>query len=269
MKRASGRSDTGFQPAAGPQTAARVERFLLDQGWAGVSAGQHLHRLASTGVRSEQVLWWLPGPRGEVEAVALLHQGLLGFVLGAPSAAGPALEMLSRHRRGLERLVVPEGAIDLPPLDGFMVRRTEVTVAGTVRCPLPELLPTRRGGLEDADQLHEIYQKVSWMRREGPEAWRERLADQPCWVAEIGGRVVAAARWTASFGSWVEVGGVATHPDFRRRGAATAVTYAAAMSAQAQGRRINLRYSEPRLADLYLPLGFEPVGRELVFYRGA
>jgi hypothetical protein len=105
------------------------------------------------------------------------------------------------------------------------------------------------------------------MRRESPEEWRERIAQQRCWVAEIDGQVVAVARWSMSFGPWVEVGGVATHPDFRRRGAGAAVTLAAASAALAEGRRVALRYGDPELAALYHPLGFEHVGRELVFYR--
>ena len=36
--------------------------------------------------------------------------------------------------------------------------------------------------------------------------WVERLEQEPAWVAEIEGRVIAAACWTKSFGQAVEIG---------------------------------------------------------------
>ena|GEM_PF-3429095 len=261
------RAGTGFRPVAGPDEAESARRFLLAQGWAGLAAGEHLSRLARRGVGAEQVLWWLPGLAGEARAVAVLDQELLGFLLTSDDESAAARSLLDSQLPRLRQIVIPDGQVDCSGLEGFSHYRRELTVAPEIRAPADALLPTRAGGIEDAEQIHRVYQHVSWMSREGPDEWRRRIASQPSWVAEVDGEVVAVARWTMSFGSWVEVGGVATHPEFRRRGAATAVTVAAASAALAAGRQVALRYGDPALAPLYHPLGFEHVGRELVFQR--
>lgn len=240
---------------------------MLAQGWAGLSAGEHLTRLARRGVKPEEVLWWLPGRAAEARAVALLYEGLLGFLLTSSDESPAARELLDQQLPQLGRIVIPEGQVDCSGLADFAVYRREVTVAPEIRVPAASLLPTRAAGSPDAEQIHRVYQHVSWMNRDSPDDWRPRIAEQRCWVAEVDGEVIAVARWTMSYGSWVEVGGVATHPDFRRRGAATAVTVAATSAALAAGRQVSLRYSDPVLATLYHPLGFEHVGRELVFQR--
>jgi GNAT superfamily N-acetyltransferase len=256
-----------FQPAADSVAVERVRRFLLAQGWSGLSAGAYLKRLALDGVKAEEVLWWVPGRAAEPRAVALVHEGLLGMLLSSSDEGPAALELLRVNRAGLQRLSVLEGPVHFPGLEEFTLYRRELAVAPQLLTPEFSLPPTRPAVPEDAEQLYRVYESVSWMRKESPQAWRERLADQRCWVAELAGQVVAAARWTMSFGPWVEVGGVATHPDFRRRAAGTAVTLAAATAAVTEGRMVALRYSDPALAALYHTLGFEHVGRELVFHR--
>jgi predicted N-acetyltransferase YhbS len=267
MDEESGRAGSGFHPVAGPEEAERARQFLLAQGWAGLAAGEHLTRLARRGVGPEEALWSLSGRTGEPRAVALLHQGLLGLLLTSDDESDPARELLDRQLPLLRQIVIPEGQVDTSGLEDFSCYRRELTVAPQIRVPEVPLLDTRAGGTEDAEQIHRVYQHVSWMSREGPDEWRRRIAEQPSWVAELDGEVVAVARWTMSFGSWIEVGGVATHPEFRRRGAGTAVTVAAASAALAAGRQVVLRYGDPALAPLYHPLGFEHVGRELVFQR--
>ncbi|MGA7087889.1 MAG: GNAT family N-acetyltransferase [Candidatus Dormiibacterota bacterium] len=267
MDEESGPPETAFRPVSGPGEAECARQFLLAQGWAGVAAGEHLARLARRGIGPEQVLWWLPGLAGEARAVALLHQGLLGVLLTSNDESAAARALLERQLPLLRQIVIPEGQLDTSGLEGFSYYRRELTVAPKIRVPELPLLATRAGGAGDAEQIHRVYQHVSWMSREGPEEWRRRIVEQPSWVAELDGEIVAVARWTMAFGSWLEVGGVATHPEFRRRGAATAVTVAAASAALAAGRQVVLRYGDPVLAPLYHPLGFEHVGRELVFQR--
>jgi GNAT superfamily N-acetyltransferase len=261
------RAGAGFRPVAGPEEAERARQFLLAQGWAGLAAGEHLSRVSRRGVGPEQVLWWLPGLAGEARAVAVLHQELLGFLLTSDDESAAARALLEQQLPRLRQIVIPEGQVDCSGLEDFGYYRRELTVAPEIRIPSDGLLATRAGGIEDAEQIHRVYQHVRWMSREGPDEWRRRIVEQPCWVAEVDGEVVAVARWTMTFGSWVEVGGVATHPEFRRRGAATAVTVAAGSAALAAGRQVALRYGDPALAPLYHRLGFEHVGRELVFQR--
>jgi predicted N-acetyltransferase YhbS len=256
-----------FQAVSEASEVERARQFLLAQGWAGLAGGAHLARVTDQGVSPEEVLWWVPGRAAEARAVALLHQGLMGFLLTSSQERAAARDLLEKNLTKVQQLHVSEGQVDCSGLDGFDSYRREIAVAPNVRIPAAPLPATREGRSEDAEQIHRVYQHVSWMRRESPEEWRERIAQQRCWVAEIDGQVVAVARWSISFGPWVEVGGVATHPDFRRRGAGAAVTLAAASAALAEGRRVALRYGDPDLAALYHPLGFEHVGRELVFYR--
>jgi predicted N-acetyltransferase YhbS len=258
---------TGFRPVSGPEEVDRARQFLRAQGWAGLAAGEHLSRVDRLGIGPEQVLWWLPGLAGEARAVALLHQELLGFLLTSDDESGAARSLLDQQLPRLRQIVIPEGQVDCSGLEEFGYYRRELTVAPVIRIPAGALLATRAAGVEDAEQIRRIYQHVSWMSLEGADERRRRIEEQPSWVAEVDGEVVAVARWTMSFGSWVAVGGVATHPEYRRRGAATAVTVAAASAALAAGHQVALRYGDPALAPLYHPLGFEHVGRELVFQR--
>lgn len=240
---------------------------MIAQGWSGLVTGEHLKRIEAIGVKAEEVLWWVPGRAAEARAVALLHEGRLAVLVSSSDEGSAALELLRANRSSLQLISVLEGPVGYSGLDEFTLYRRELAVAPQIRVPefsLPRTRPARPG---DAEQLFWVYDSVSWMRRDTPAAWRERLADQRCWVAELEGQVVAAARWTMSFGQWVEVGGVATHPEFRRRAAGSAVTLAAARAALAEGKQVALRYSDPALAALYHTLGFEHVGRELVFHR--
>lgn len=263
------RSSVGgaFQPATDPIAVDRVRSFLLAQGWAGLSLGDYLTRLEMSGVAASEVLWWIPGRAAEARAVALLHQGVLGLLLSSSDDGPAALELIRASRGGLQRISVLEGAVLYSGLDDFHLYRRELAVAPQLQIPAFPLPETRPARPEDAEQLYHVYESVSWMREESPRAWRERIRDQRCWVAELEGRVVAAARWTMSFGPWVEVGGVATRPEFRRRSAGSAVTLAASAAALAEGRQVALRYGDPALAALYHTLGFEHVGRELAFRR--
>ncbi|MGC8474447.1 MAG: GNAT family N-acetyltransferase, partial [Candidatus Dormibacteria bacterium] len=121
--------------------------------------------------------------------------------------------------------------------------------------------------LADASALHRIYLNISWMRLDSPADWRARLRHEPTWVALEDGRVVGAARWTKRYGQVVEVGGVATDPGRRRRGAATSAVLAATAPALSAGLTPVLCFQDPALAPLYLSLGYERVGRELAFRR--
>jgi GNAT superfamily N-acetyltransferase len=258
-----------FRPAAEPARADLIRRFLLAQGWAGLSPGDHLQRLQAQGLSPEDLLWWLPGLGGEVRAVAVMAQGRLGLIVPTRDGRPAAQELLERHLAGAHRVMVIEGQLDCTSLSEFAVHAREVTVAPQLGRDATGLPSTRPARLEDAPELHRIYEQVSWMRQDSPELWVERLEQEPAWVAEIDGRVIAAARWTKSFGQAVEVGGVATHPDFRRRGGGSAATLAATAAALERGLLTVLRYGDPELAALYHPLGFQPVGRELVFYRSS
>src|SRR5487761_639781 len=221
----------GFRPVSATVAADEVQQFLLAQGWAGLQFGDHLRRLAAQGVMPERVLWWVSGRAAEARALALLHQGLLGLLVPMGDERPAARALLERHLAQLQRIVTMEGQLDRPGFDGFDLHKRDLAVACEVRTPEVVLPATRPARPEDVDQIHRIYDEVSWMRQESAEVWRLRLMKERCWVAELEGEVVAAARWTMQFGGWVEIGGVAPPPRSRRRGAASAVTLAATTAA--------------------------------------
>lgn len=250
----------------GAEERERVARFLLAQGWSGLHLGEALTRWeVSSGGRPP--LWGLVGPAGEIRCLAFTPPGR--FQLLAPLAADreAGLALLLRLLPQLERVSALEDHLLERELPGFDRSVREVTVAGSLLSPARPLPATRRAGARDAAAVHRIYQHVSWMRLDSAAAWRARLAVEPAWVVEDGGQVVGVARWTKRFGRVVEVGGVATDPERRRRGAATAAVLAATAPALAAGLTPALCFGDPDLAPLYLNLGFERVGRELVFHR--
>ncbi len=243
-----------------------MARFLLAQGWSGLHLGEALVRWeASSSGRTP--LWGAFGPSGELTSVAFTPPGR--FQLLAPLRADreAGRELLLRLLPELERASGLEDHLLEGQLAGFDRSVREITVAASLLVPARPLPQARRARLRDAAALHRLYQHVSWMRLESAADWRARLRVEPAWVVEAEGGVVGVARWTKRYGRVVEVGGVATDPDRRRRGAATAAVLAATAPALATGLTPVLCFQDPGLAPLYLNLGYERVGRELAFHR--
>lgn len=245
----------------------RVHHFLRAQGWAGLHLGSYLEQQAAAGVPPDELLWWVPGPGGAL-AVALVHRGLLGVLVPQASERTAVQGLLKEREAEITKVRVLDGQVDLSWLQGFKCYPRQLSVAPSLLLAPAPALSTRAASAADAEAVHRIYFEVSWMREETAQAWEGRLGRERCWVAELDGQLVAAARWTMRFGGWIEVGGVATRPDRRRLGAAAAVTRAATAAALAEGLQVLLRFEDPGLAGLYYPLGFQPVGRELALYRG-
>jgi len=254
-----------FRPVLGPEQREAVGRFLLAQGWAGLHLGDALRRLGPDQVPAESRLLGLFGPVGEVRAAALLRRGRLQLLAPLLEDKPAVAALLDEHLDSLERVSGQPGQLPAEFTERFPHHAREVTVAAVLRVPSRSLPRVRRARPADAPALHRIYEHVSWMRLDSPEQWEQRLAEESSWVAESGGQMLAVARWSKSFGRAVEVGGVATDPARRRQGAATAVVLAATAAALRAGLTPVLCFGDPALAALYLPLGFEYVGRELVF----
>ncbi|MHB1526591.1 MAG: GNAT family N-acetyltransferase [Candidatus Dormibacteria bacterium] len=254
----------GFRPVLGEESREAVGRFLLAQGWAGLHLGDTLRRLPGSEPPAETQLLALFGPVGEVRGAAMLQRRRLQMVVPLAEDRSFSDELLRLQMGSLERVSGLEGQLPAELSERFPHHPREITVAAVLRLPERALPTVRRARPGDAEALHRIYDHVSWMRLDSPVQWSQRLADEPSWVAEGEGRLLAVARWTRAFGGCVEIGGVATDPESRRRGAATAVVLAATAAALSAGLVPVLCFGDPALAALYLPLGFEVVGREMV-----
>ncbi len=251
--------------ALGPGFAARVRRFLVAQGWAGLLAGDYLEQHPE---RYRTEVKAVLGVTGEVRALAVHPPGVLGLLLPFPELAGPGGRLVAEAAAGqVGGIVLIEGQLPSLTLPGFIRHVQEVAVGIELPPPRAALPAARLADPADAGSLRRLYDEVSWMREQSEETWRERLSQGRTWLVEQGGEAVAACRWSRAFGGLVEVGAVATRSEFRRRGLASQVVLAAGRAAEAQGLRPVLRYRNLELVALYRPLGFEPVGRELRFER--
>jgi predicted N-acetyltransferase YhbS len=262
------RGQRGFRVVRGQEEREAVGRFVMAQGWAGLHLGDILRRFPDSGGTAESTLLGHFGAGGELRGVALQH-GQRAYVL-LPMLEDRALaDDFVRERLGsLERLTGVEGQLPLDLLgEQFGNELREMTVAPVLRVPERRLPVARKARKSDSAALHRIYEQVSWMRLDSADLWAQRLSEEPSWVAEVEGRLVAAARWSKSFGQLVEVGGVATDPASRRLGAATAVVIAATAAALSSGLTPVLCFGDPALGPLYYRLGFESVGRERVLHR--
>ena len=254
-----------FRPVLGQEQREAIGRFLLAQGWAGLHLGDALRRLPASERPPGTKVLGLFGPVGEVRGAAVLQRERLQVMVPLAEDRVAADDLLRAHLSSLERVSGLEGQLPAELSERFSHHARNLTVAAVLRVPQRTLPAVRRAGPGDAEALHRIYDHVSWMRLDSPAQWSQRLAEESSWVAEAGGRLLAVARWTRAFGSAVEIGGVATDPESRRRGAATAVVLAATAAALSAGLVPVLCFGDPALAALYLPLGFEVVGREMVF----
>jgi len=116
--------------------------------------------------------------------------------------------------------------------------------------------PTRRLGNADLDEMNEL------ARVAGLSVWHHSaLALGPAFGCYADGRLVAMAATHFATGDVVEIGHIATHPGYRRRGYATACTAALTRAAFGLASRVFLMVmadNPPALA-AYKQLGFRTV----------
>lgn len=116
--------------------------------------------------------------------------------------------------------------------------------------------PVRRLGAADLDQMNELARVASL------KVWHERaLALGPAFGCFAGERLVAMAATHFATPEVVEIGHIATHPDYRRRGYATACTAALTRAAFGLTSRVYLMVMADNLPALaaYRQLGFRAV----------
>lgn len=247
---------------------ARATDFVAAQGWSGFGCGALLES-APPGSADLEVAGCLTD--GDVLGGVAVRAGVWGAVVAPLPEVWPALAgWVAAARPGLARL-----SGTAPVLDALAAARPalfaragefrlSMTVLGTLQPPVRPLPPVRRARLRDAPALHRIYDGVPWMRLPDLAAMRAHLRAERTFVAEIGGRPVAVARWTHRFRHLLEVGAVACDPHHRRQGAATAVVVAACQAARRARRGVLLRYGDPQAGLLYHRLGFEHAGQMVI-----
>ncbi len=97
--------------------------------------------------------------------------------------------------------------------------------------------------------------------------FRKRFAALQMFLARMGETVVSAASLTAPYKGVSELAGVGTLPAFRRRGIATALTFAATESAFAQGvTQVFLTAANAEAGRVYAQVGFAACGSGLVYH---
>ena len=178
----------------------------------------------------------------------------LGELLGALADRGPRL------RGGTVWALLPEDRYRLlgrsAQIEGYEIEYQMVVEPETLR--VPDGPPARRLTPADLPALDELAQAS------GLTVWHPRALELgPAFGCFDGGRLVAMAATHFATSEIVEIGHIATHPDARRRGYASACTAALAQAAFVLAPRVFLMVLEHNTAALsaYKRLGFRAVDR--------
>jgi ribosomal protein S18 acetylase RimI-like enzyme len=205
----------------------------------------------------EQQLDWFEAEAGgaratELQADILDRHDELRSVLKARGYTLVADESMQHMLRSLDDLP------PAPPVDGFELR--------AVRLP------------EELEARVDVHRAAFAPSRVTPESYANVVARAPYrreldWVAAApdGRHAAFCLVWLDSANGVAEMEPVGTHPDFRRRGLASAVCLAALGEARRLGAREGLVYAvtgDPSVA-LYESLGFRSRARHLVYSRAA
>jgi RimJ/RimL family protein N-acetyltransferase len=217
-------------------------------------ATDHLDTLWRAAVRaSGRSIGGVIGPDNQVNAL----KELLGLgAADAPSAGGssaddPRVQMDDAeklYRLSLDELVVPEGLRS----GRLVARRIE---AGDV-----DLIVRWRVGLS----VESLNEEDTPELRERLRASVERsIGERRTWVLEAGGVPVATSNFNAAIREAVQIGGVYTPPECRRRGYARAVVAASLLDAQANGVATAILFTghdNLPAQRAYAALGFRHIG---------
>lgn len=145
--------------------------------------------------------------------------------------------------------------------DGLAARRaTGLTVGDREIHMVLDGLPLRTGACRPRRADASTWERLAGFYAElpGQVFFSDVLRGNPAYYVEEDGRLVAAAICHFVTPRVLHIGGVLTHPDYRRRGCATGIVAALATEARETGRIASLlvRADNDRAVELYEKLGF-------------
>ncbi len=220
------------------------------EGWWGLGQADKLRAVLMTG---SAVVPWIPDPADVLPLAGVLRRQLPRLIIGP----APAVRALAASLAPLVRPVEVRDPQPVMVLDGSIPRRS---------------VPVRRGRRDDLDQLTVA---AAAMHREemgvdplelDPVGWRHRMATliDRGWSFLLiqGGEIAFKVELSAWTPEVVQLQGVWTRPELRRRGVATAALAAVCAELLAEVPVCSLylnSYNDPAMR-LYRRLGFRQVG---------
>jgi ribosomal protein S18 acetylase RimI-like enzyme len=184
----------------------------------------------------------------------------LEFVEACTPRLAAALEQAGFSREGRYGLMVctPDRALAPPhPVDA-VVQRLEPSAPVE---QLAEFLRTQAIGFGAAEPVRPSKQEIGELR--------VALHTTTAVWARVGQAAAAVAVVTAPAGGVAELAGVATLPDYRRRGLGRAVSAAAVQAAFAGGvKLVCLTAADAAAERIYAAIGFRVIGAGLVYIAG-
>lgn len=226
---------------------------------------------------------WLAASRtGEIEGLALIYSGLeltALFLMGDV----PALSALLMHGVGPERVFIAAKPELAPVLHDFywidqldamhrmrIKSGTSIPLEGADRHPTP---PVRLGkkDAQDVRQLHRLAAKADSRPWEDIAFTEEMLEDGYFTGIHEDGNLIAVAgtHLVSRQESMAALGNVVVHPEERRRGLGSLVSYATTKALLDDDYRLivlNVRQDNKAALKIYRKLGYRPVGE---FVEGA
>ncbi|MBN1517864.1 GNAT family N-acetyltransferase [Candidatus Sumerlaeota bacterium] len=173
------------------------------------------------------------------------------------------------------RLAGKAGLIDVFAQHLDYDQRQELTITameGEPRIGNPALIERAcLAARSDLPQIHELYSQIEEFKHtpslEQMEQRFDTNAIRKIFKIEENGRIVSVAQSTAECAYGAMIVGVATLPEWRKRGYATACMAALCRALHDEGKRACLFYDNPSAGRIYHGLGFREFGRWLLLSR--
>lgn len=142
------------------------------------------------------------------------------------------------------------------------------TVSGSIRyVPSGVDLKIKRVEVSDVDRIVELY-KTSFKSFAPYEILRDKLLDGSGrgYCIEDSGRIVSTAQTAFENSSSAVIAGVATHPEYRKRGYAVSCISKLCRELIDEGKSLALQYDNQGAGGIYRSLGFMETGRMISCY---